>query len=180
MTAIYHRESPHASCRFRPSEDSHNHKNNITAFYSAASPYSNFYPAKIKAQDGRVFHSSEQKYHVDYAEYVKDDITAAAIYHTKTPFEAYKASRYIKGLDDSNWYSSGKAKDEMYNTCLMTFSQNPNIKAFLLATKNSKMVEASWYNKKWGVGLSFSNEAVFDTQHWNGENWMVKQAIKGT
>ncbi len=62
----------------------------------------------------------------------------------------------------------------MCQTCLMKFSQNLHLKNFLLKTKDSRMVEASPTNKRWGVGLNIKSPETFDPQHWNGQNWMCE------
>ncbi len=70
-------------------------KNNITAFYSETSPCSNFHAANIKAK-GNVFHSAEQMYHHEAAEFLHEDETAHKILSTKSAGEALRESYAIK------------------------------------------------------------------------------------
>ena len=116
--------------------------------------------------------------------FINDDITATRIMSAKTAHESFKISLTIKDkVESSKWYT-GEAKESMYQTCILKFSQNLPLKQFLLNTNNTKMVEASPSNKRWGVGLSLKNPAIFDPQHWDGTNWMgevldrVKAALK--
>ncbi len=65
-------------------------------------------------------------------------------------------------LENSQWYSGGFAKEVMYQTYLMTFSQNLHLKDVLLKTKDSRMVEAIPTNKRWDVVLNIKSPEIFD------------------
>ena len=53
---------------------------------------------------------------------------------------------------------------------LAKFSQNENMKKFLLSAKNKILVEASPYDKVWGIGLSADTENIENPLTWKGEN----------
>ncbi len=148
-------------------------KNNITAFYSAASPLSNFHAAEIRDADGTVYSTCEQYYQHRKALYHNDDVQATLIMKCKTPHEAYKAGQNIKNQNDSDWYKKDLAKSQMYKCCLAKFDQNDHLKQFLVQTGESVLVEASPWDKRWGVGISMTNPAIFDKAQWgNSQNWM--------
>jgi len=50
------------------------------------------------------------------------------------------------------------------------FSQNEKLKTFLLNTGTRVLVEASPYDKIWGIGLSADQENIENPLTWNGEN----------
>ncbi len=50
------------------------------------------------------------------------------------------------------------------------FSQNENLKEFILSSKNKILVEASPYDKVWGIGLSADSENIKNPLAWKGEN----------
>ncbi len=50
------------------------------------------------------------------------------------------------------------------------FSQNKDLKIFLLSTGNKVLVEASPYDKVWGVGLTKQDENITDPNNWLGIN----------
>ena len=50
------------------------------------------------------------------------------------------------------------------------FSQNENLKEFILSSKNKILVEASPYDKVWGIGLSADSENIKNPLTWKGEN----------
>ena len=47
---------------------------------------------------------------------------------------------------------------------------NEKLKAFLLNTGTKILVEASPYDKIWGIGLSADQENIKNPLTWNGEN----------
>ena len=40
----------------------------------------------------------------------------------------------------------------------------------MLSTEDAILVEASPYDKLWGVGLSINNDDIYDIEKWNGAN----------
>ena len=50
------------------------------------------------------------------------------------------------------------------------FGQNGHLKAFLLATGNRVLVEASPYDRVWGIGLSADSPDIDNPRQWQGEN----------
>jgi ribA/ribD-fused uncharacterized protein len=50
------------------------------------------------------------------------------------------------------------------------FSQNAELKEFLLQTSSRVLVEASPYDQVWGIGLIESDERANDPAQWNGLN----------
>ena len=50
------------------------------------------------------------------------------------------------------------------------FSQNEDLKEFLLSTEDSILVEASPYDKIWGIGLYAAQAAKGTVDQWKGQN----------
>ena len=50
------------------------------------------------------------------------------------------------------------------------FSQNEDLKQFLLNTETAVLVEASPFDKIWGVGLAQDNPNIKDISKWQGLN----------
>lgn len=52
------------------------------------------------------------------------------------------------------------------------FGQNPKLKQLLVETGNAELVEASPYDRVWGVGVDV--RAAMNKQNWNGQNLLGK------
>lgn len=52
----------------------------------------------------------------------------------------------------------------------MKFTQNKDLKEFLLSTGNRIIVEASPYDAVWGIKMSEKDEFVNNPLKWKGEN----------
>jgi hypothetical protein len=46
------------------------------------------------------------------------------------------------------------------------FNQNPDLKAFLLSTTNSRIGESSPSNKRWGTGFYLTHKDAYNTNLW--------------
>ncbi|WP_276627963.1 NADAR family protein, partial [Fusobacterium sp.] len=90
------------------------------------------------------------------------------IMNSKHPKEYKELGRKIKNFSDSKW------NENKYQIVLKgniaKFSQNEKLKAFLLNTGTKILVEASPYDKIWGIGLSAEQENIENPLTWNGEN----------
>ena len=84
------------------------------------------------------------------------------------PKEYKELGRKIKNFSDLKW------NENKYQIVLKgniaKFSQNEKLKAFLLNTGIKILVEASPYDKIWGIGLSADQENIENPLTWNGEN----------
>lgn len=56
------------------------------------------------------------------------------------------------------------------------FSQNPPMLETLLATGDKTLVEASPFDRIWGIGLRADDARVYDPTQWRGEN-LLGQAL---
>jgi ribA/ribD-fused uncharacterized protein len=57
-----------------------------------------------------------------------------------------------------------------YDIVYQKFKKNEYIQKILLSTEDAILVEASPYDKLWGVGLSINNDDIYDNEKWNGAN----------
>ena len=90
------------------------------------------------------------------------------IMSSKSPKEYKELGRKIKNFSDSKW------NENKYQIVLKgniaKFSQNEKLKVFLLNTGTKILVEASPYDKIWGIGLSADQENIENPLTWRGEN----------
>ena len=112
--------------------------------------YSQWYRSRF-VLDGFEFRTAEHWMMVNKATTFGDMEALAKILAEKDPAEAKKIGRQIKGWDDAKW-----AQVRFQVVCRGSyekFRQNPELGAQLVATGSSEIVEASPYDKIWGVGL---------------------------
>lgn len=92
----------------------------------------------------------------------------------KTPKEIKKLGREVSNFDQAVW---NKNKLEIvikanYNK----FTQNSELLKQLLATGDRVLVEASPWDRIWGVGLGADDPDVYDRDKWKGQN-LLGQAL---
>lgn len=132
-----------------------------------ASPLSNWYKCKFEV-DGREFTSSEQYMMYMKALMFNDVVTAQKILQTNDPKKQKALGREVKNYDDAKW-SQHRAEIVMWGV-LEKFSQNEDIKAVLLATGDLEIVEASPYDRIWGIGLAADDANATVPSKWKGQN----------
>lgn len=97
-----------------------------------------------------------------------DNETATKILETKIPREQKALGRLVKGFSPIIW---DQDKYEIVcNACMLKFTQNPILLAELLNTGNKILVEASPYDKIWGIGMKENDEGIDEEENWKGEN----------
>ena len=70
-------------------------------------------------------------------------------------------------------------KEEIiYNANYAKFSQNPELKAALLATGDAIIAEASPYDKIWGIGLKANDPDSQNPTKWKGQNLLGKALMR--
>jgi len=60
----------------------------------------------------------------------------------------------------------------------LKFTQNLEFRNQLLETENRTLVEASPYDKIWGVGLEETNDLILDEKNWLGQNLLGKALME--
>lgn len=132
------------------------------------SPFSNFYPCKI-IFNKKEFTSSEQLFMWCKAHCFQDYESEELILKAKTPKEAKRLGRLVKGYDEDRW---ARIRLGYMRWCVYEkFRQNPELLELLLKEgKGRKFVEGSPYDKIWGIGIHFENKLAEDKSNWVGEN----------
>lgn len=93
----------------------------------------------------------------------KHQILAAA-----SPGDAKKLGRNVQGFNDELWLAH---RFEIVVTAnLAKFSQNADLKAFLLSTDERILVEASPVDRIWGIGLAADDPKAMNPYTWRGLN----------
>ncbi len=115
-----------------------------------------------------VYKSAEHWMMARKAELFEDQEMLDKIIFAKTPAEAKALGRKVRNFEATKW------DEQKYQIVLdgniHKFSQNPNLKEYLLQTNTRVLVEASPVDRIWGIGLAKDNRDVYDPTKWRGEN----------
>lgn len=88
---------------------------------------------------------------------------------TEHPRDQKALGRKVKNFNANIWNSI--ARDIVYLGCLQKFLEHDELWSQLVSTRGL-LVEASPYDKIWGIGLGMDNPDRFDVSKWKGTNWL--------
>ncbi|MET9595712.1 NADAR family protein [Streptomyces sp. NPDC006516] len=86
----------------------------------------------------------------------------------RSPAEAKKAGRLVKGFDDAVWERERFAL--VVAGSVHKFGQDPALLAYLLGTGDRVLVEASPMDRIWGIGLAEDDPRALTPASWRGLN----------
>lgn len=145
-------------------------------FFFSYTQYSNHYnsPFTVPDEPGRIFHTVEH-----YMMFIKaimfGDVRAAnKILINPWPMEAKKLGRQVKNYDDSVW---SLCREKVVTKGLfykMRCHPDIRIAALKFRTEGKRFVEASPYDRIWGVGLAETDPLIVDPANWKGQNLLGK------
>lgn len=118
--------------------------------------------------DGERFASAEHFMMVGKARLFGDEDAVAAILADPDPAAAKKLGRTVRGYDDAAWQAA--AYDIVVAGNHAKFAQHPDLGEFLVATGGAVLVEASPYDRIWGIGLRATDPAAAAPSTWCGTN----------
>lgn len=86
----------------------------------------------------------------------------------KSPADAKKLGRKVANYNEEKWLENRFEIVRKGN--FLKFSQNEELKAFLLSTNNEIIVEASPVDSIWGIGMASDHPDVHNPSKWKGLN----------
>ncbi|MEU6863107.1 NADAR family protein [Streptomyces sp. NPDC046876] len=86
----------------------------------------------------------------------------------RTPAEAKKAGRLVRGFDEAVW--ERERFGLVVEGSVHKFGSTPELRGYLLGTGERVLVEASPVDRIWGVGLAPDDDRVLDPGSWRGLN----------
>ena len=114
------------------------------------------------------YHTTEQYMMASKALLFGDEETYREIMEAEGPDRYKKLGRKVRGFESAVW------DDKKYGIVVegnkAKFSQNPELKEFLLSTGDALLVEASPYDTIWGIGLDMKTAMSGSVDEWKGEN----------
>nr|WP_062333336.1 NADAR family protein [Herbidospora sakaeratensis] len=119
-------------------------------------------------EDGHLFHSAEHYMMAHKAWLFGDAETAAEILAAPHPGEAKRLGRQVRDFDDAVWTEHRYAIVARGSTA--KFAAHPDLRDYLLGTRDRVLVEASPHDRVWGIGLTASDERAASPTTWRGLN----------
>jgi len=119
---------------------------------------------------GVQFGCAEQFMMASKAKLFGDNEAYEQIMNTKSPKAQQAFGTKVKGFDKEIW--DDNARDIVTLGNLNKFTQNEDLFKLLYKNKDKFFVEASPYDKVWGVGLSETDPLIQNSKNWTGKNWL--------
>jgi ribA/ribD-fused uncharacterized protein len=118
--------------------------------------------------DGLRYATAEHYMMAEKARLFRDAEAVPRILEAKSPAEAKALGRAVCNFDPDVWE---KARfDAVVRGNVAKFRQNEDLGAFLRATKEKVLVEASPRDRIWGIGMGKSNPDSLVPARWRGRN----------
>lgn len=141
----------------------------FTFFWDENSPFCQWYPSKFII-NGINFNCAEQYMMYMKAKFFNDEQIGERILEATSPIEHRSLGRQVKNFNKEKW--ERVCKKIVYDGNYAKFSQNPGLRAELFHTAATTIVEASPFDRIWGVGLAEDDERILDRKNWRGTNWL--------
>ena len=120
--------------------------------------------------DGIEFCTCEQYMMYKKALMFHDYEVASDIMKTTSPKEQKALGRKVKNFNKFRWEEY--CREIVYDANVAKFTQNDDMRAELMATEGTSLVEASPKDVIWGIGLSEKDPLAQNRDTWKGKNWL--------
>ena len=132
-------------------------------------PFSQWYEAEM-AIDGVIYNCAEQYMMASKARVFKDEESLKKIMATGEPSRQKALGRMVKGFDPVIW--DAVSRDYVTKANYAKFTQHKDLHTVLMETGDLEIVEASPYDRLWGIGLGEEDPRCLDKSQWMGKNWL--------
>lgn len=122
--------------------------------------------------DGKEFNTCEQWMMWNKAKLFGDEDIAQQILDDPFPNNQKALGRKVKNFDDAKWMEV--AYDIVVQGNRAKFSQNQKLANQLKETIGKELVEASPYDKRWGIGMRADDVGIENPMNWKGDNLLGK------
>jgi ribA/ribD-fused uncharacterized protein len=128
---------------------------------------SQWWPGRFTV-DGVTYASAEHWMMAGKARMFGDEAIEQRVLEARTPAEAKKLGRLVKGFDDQHW-TAGRFELVVEGN-VAKFSQDEALRDYLLGTGGRVLVEASPVDRIWGIGLAADDIRAERPLEWRGLN----------
>ncbi|MFB7514321.1 NADAR family protein [Streptomyces sp. NPDC056144] len=133
----------------------------------SASCLSQWWPSPFVV-DGVRYETAEHWMMAAKARLFGDAEAERAALSARTPAEAKKAGRLVRGFDDAVW--ERERFGIVVEGSVHKFASDEALRSYLLSTGSRVLVEASPVDRIWGVGLAADDPRAQDPARWRGLN----------
>ena len=131
------------------------------------SVFSQWWPCTFLIE-GVTYSSTEQYMMAEKARLFGDADAHTAILASDDPSRCKALGRKVKGFEEARWAAARFTIVTAGNVA--KFGQDAALRAYLIATGDDILVEASPTDRIWGIGLAQSNPHAADPNYWRGAN----------
>lgn len=118
--------------------------------------------------NGIMYATAEHYMMAEKARLFQDEATFAEIIAARSPAIAKKLGRKVTNFDDQIWLQH--RWDIVVRGNRAKFAQHAELRNFLLQTGDRVLVEASPFDRIWGIGMAATDPNAEKPQFWNGLN----------
>ncbi len=118
--------------------------------------------------DGLLYPTAEHWMMAEKARLFGDEESEAEILEARDPKTAKALGRSVRGFDGEVW--DEHCREIVTRGNVEKFGQNEALRKFLLGTAGAVLVEASPYDRIWGIGLRQSDKHASNPVEWRGTN----------
>ncbi len=129
--------------------------------------FSQWWPARF-CVEGVNYPTAEHFMMAEKARLFGDETIRARILTTRDPKTAKELGRQVKNFDEARW--NKECFQIVVTGNLAKFKQHRDLGEFLLSTGEKVLVEASPYDRIWGIGLEAEDPRAQKPQQWRGTN----------
>lgn len=151
----------------RPSTISTPGNKQVVVFFGKDSKFSNHHYATFTVE-GVAFTSIEQYLAFSRARISQRSDLAERAMASDDPVEAKRVLHLLREEPSQEEWETQR-RDILFKGLLEKFSQNPDLREYLLSSEDRILGEAS-RNRVWGIGLTLTDRYKLNLRHWNGEN----------
>jgi len=137
--------------------------------------YSQWHPSNFTI-DGIEYNCCEQYMMAKKALTFNDQESYKMIMYSDNPRDQKAFGRRVKNFNAEVW--SVISREVVYQANYAKFTQNPELRKQLMATGDLEIVEASPYDKIWGIGLGEEDPRAWDKSQWEGTNWLGEAIMR--
>ncbi len=118
--------------------------------------------------DGITYRTAEHWMMAGKARLFDDAVSLEKVLHAPTPAAAKALGRAVRGFSEDRWAAARYELVVAGNVA--KFSQNDDLRHYLASTGSRVLVEASPFDRVWGIGLADDDERARTPSRWRGRN----------